>query len=87
MGNQNYEEQTDTHLAKYYNELLISVIAKCSQLNMELEMTEHISMLKAYYGGVKNLVKLTQFLFKATMIENPYKDTKHVFLMEKIVSV
>lgn len=68
----NFEQQTDTHLAKYYNELLIGVLAECTKYGMEVGMVEHVSTLKAYFSAVKRLIISTRFLFDNTYMKNPY---------------
>jgi len=58
-----YDEQTDTHLAKRYNDILSDCLAGCNQAGTALDASPHLQNLHIFYGTVHTLYKNCFMLF------------------------
>ena len=52
MSRINYDEQTDTHLSKRYNDVLFDCIMRCNGARFVMECEPHFDNLRAYFGAV-----------------------------------
>jgi hypothetical protein len=75
--------QTDTHLAKRYNDVLYDAIMRCNIANVSLEGAPHYDRLKVYYATVQNLFNNSFFLFNTIKVgKEPKKSLMAVLINE-----
>jgi len=58
-----YDQSTDTHLAKKYNDIVYDCIMRCNVSGLMLESQKHYDNLRMYYASIDNLYVNTFFLF------------------------
>lgn len=58
-----YDEQTDTHLAKRYNDILSDCLAGCNQAGTATDASPHLQNLHILYATVHTLYKNCFMLF------------------------
>lgn len=63
------EEQTDTHLAKKYNDALFDCIMRCNVTGYINEATPHYETLLSYIAAVDTFFINTFFLFQNTQVK------------------
>lgn len=83
MSKESYEQATDTHLAKKYNDALYSCMAVCNQSGWANRANPHFETLMEYHAALDVFINNTFFLFESVMIEKD-KDQK-ISLTEELV--
>ena len=76
------EEQTDTHLAKKYNDALFDCIMRCNITAYVNESTPHYENLLAYIAAVDTFFINTFFLFQKTQMSK--ESTLTQMLMDRM---
>lgn len=71
-----YEQQTDSHLSKKFNDALFDCIMRCNITSYINEGAPHYDNLMAYYSALFTFFKNTFFLFETIPIPN----TDNLFL-------
>jgi hypothetical protein len=89
MVSLDYEQTTDTHLSKKYNDALFSCMMTCNSTGFLMRSSPHIETLISYYAAIDNFYNNTFFLFERIMVEVDIKVEKSVSqilldLMEEI---
>jgi hypothetical protein len=72
----NYDQTTDTHLAKKYNDALFDCMMRCNMTGFVTKSAPHLDNLISYYSAVDTFFTNTFFLFEAVGIpleQNPEK--------------
>ena len=65
-----YEQVTDSHLSKKYNDILGEAMFACNRCGYVLETDPHISNLRAYFSSIFILYKTSFMLFNSIMLDN-----------------
>lgn len=69
MVRESYDQTTDTHLAKKYNDALYSCMAMCNQAGWGVKSSPHFETLMDYYAALDIFINNTFFLFETVMID------------------
>jgi len=64
-----YDQTTDTHLSKKYNDALFSCMMSCNATGFVMRSSPHLENLISYYAAVDNFFNNTFFLFESVMVE------------------
>jgi hypothetical protein len=84
MAENNFEYQTDTHLAKKYNDVLYDCMMRCNTSGFVNNATPHYTNLLTYYGAVNILFINTFVLFEIVSHNVPEPDGKNISVSEKL---
>lgn len=82
--NSEYMQQTDTHLAKKYNDALYDCIMRCNMTGYVNESSPHFNNLEPFYAAIKVFFKNTFMLFEGV----PFKDENgnNISLMNLLIT-
>lgn len=64
-----YQQSTDTHLSKKYNDALFNCIMTCNATGFAMRSMHHMDNLIAYFAAVENFYNNTFFLFEEIWVE------------------
>jgi len=68
---QNYEDVTDTHLSKKYNDVLFDCIMRSNITKHALNINVHINTLTGYHSAIEIFYMNTFFLFETVTWHDP----------------
>ena len=68
MANISYDQTTDTHLAKKYNDTLFMCMVNANTTGFAIRVDPHIDNLMAYHAAVETFLTNTFFLFETIQI-------------------
>lgn len=71
MAGEGIDLQTDTHLAKKYNDVLYECMGRCNATGFDTNLTNHFQSFIAYYSAVNIFYINTFMLFEQTMFNLP----------------
>jgi hypothetical protein len=76
-----YQQSTDTHLSKKYNDALFSCMMTCNTTGFVMRSAHHIDNLISYYAAVDNFYNNTFFLFEQVRVKVSDKESKSVSML------
>lgn len=79
-----YSQQTDTHLAKRYNDALFDCIMRCNMTGYLYQSQPHYHNLEPYFAAIHIFYKNTFFLFEEVKLLS--EDKNHLSLSELMMS-
>lgn len=83
-GDEFRDLQTDTHLAKWYNDILSQLMGACNGARIANGSHPHIDFLRSFHSAVDTLAANCEFLFKGVYVTN--KETNTSELLFRIVN-
>jgi hypothetical protein len=69
MARESYDQSTDTHLAKKYNDALYLCIERCNYFGLITRSSPHFDNLIAYHAAVDTFFSNTYFLFDSVNVK------------------
>jgi len=84
MAEGSFEFQTDTHLAKKYNDILYDCMMRCNTSGFVTNSANHYDNLLSYYGAVDIFFMNTFMLFESINFNIPEPDGNKITISEKL---
>jgi len=84
MAENTFQHQTDTHLAKKYNDILYDCMLRCNTSGFVTNSTPHYDNLLSYYAAVNVLYMNCFMLFECINFNIPEPDNTHKTISGKL---
>jgi len=81
MEGKNYDQTTDTHLAKKYNDALFDCMMRCNLTGYVTRSEPHFDSLIAYNAAVETFFTNTFFLFESVILDIDKDNQKSLSLV------